>query len=385
MKEVYLESKPRYEILDALRGVAAFIVVIYHHFETFGSGITSFHGYLAVDFFFILSGFVIGYAYDDRWDRMTTWQFCKRRLTRLHPMLVWGTILGLLFFYFGMSDELANIRDAHWPEILLCTLLALVMIPVPQSLDVRGWADFNPMNGNTWTLTYEYIANLLYALVIRRFNKVVLGIFVALAAILTIGVGLNWNMFGLMANRPAEHFYTFIGGWNLNSEELLLGFSRLLFPFFAGLLMARLFNGSQPSKGRHNFLISAVLLAGILAIPSFGNNLLNGITEMLSILIMFPIIVYIGAKGTVSGKCRKWCKWLGDISFPLYLTHTPIIFTLCLGWKSNNPDATQDQILVVCICSIILSILTAWASFKLWDEPVRQWLKVHWLHGKTSR
>ena len=69
---VYLASKPRYEILDGLRGVAAMLVVAYHLFETYYHGTPDQpinHGYLAVDFFFVLSGFVIGYAYDDRWDR----------------------------------------------------------------------------------------------------------------------------------------------------------------------------------------------------------------------------------------------------------------------------------------------------------------------------
>ena len=90
-QNVYLASKPRYEILDGLRGVAAMLVVAFHLFETYSKGapyqIIN-HGYLAVDFFFVLSGFVIGYAYDDRWDKMTTWGFFKRRLVRLQTMLV---------------------------------------------------------------------------------------------------------------------------------------------------------------------------------------------------------------------------------------------------------------------------------------------------------
>ena len=87
---VYLASKPRYEILDGLRGVAAVFVLVYHLCEThFGLGAAHplNHGYLVVDFF-ALSGFVMGYAYDDRWDRMTTWGFFKRRLIRLHPMVI---------------------------------------------------------------------------------------------------------------------------------------------------------------------------------------------------------------------------------------------------------------------------------------------------------
>ena len=99
----YLESKPRYEILDGLRGVAALMVVAFHIFERYSGGpcgqIIN-HGYLAVDFFFVLSGFVVGYAYDDRWGKMTMTDFFKRRLTRLHPMLIAGGFFGLLMFYF---------------------------------------------------------------------------------------------------------------------------------------------------------------------------------------------------------------------------------------------------------------------------------------------
>ena len=100
----YLASKPRYEILDGLRGVAAIIVVAFHLFETYSAGpahqILN-HGYLAVDFFFVLSGFVIGYAYDDRWGRMTYRDFFKRRLIRLHPMVVMGMLIGAAAFSFG--------------------------------------------------------------------------------------------------------------------------------------------------------------------------------------------------------------------------------------------------------------------------------------------
>ena len=112
-KNVYLASKPRYAILDGLRGVAALVVILFHGFETyipfFGTQHIN-HGYLAVDFFFVLSGFVIGYAYDDRWDRMSTWSFFKRRLIRLHPMVVAGTLFGACLFFFGESDYFSDRR-----------------------------------------------------------------------------------------------------------------------------------------------------------------------------------------------------------------------------------------------------------------------------------
>ena len=102
----FADSKPHYNLLDGLRGVAALLVVWYHIFEGYafagGTLIESInHGYLAVDFFFILSGFVIGYAYDDRWGRMTYRDFFKRRLIRLHPKVVMGMLIGAAAFSFG--------------------------------------------------------------------------------------------------------------------------------------------------------------------------------------------------------------------------------------------------------------------------------------------
>ena len=107
MKATYIESKPRYEILDGLRGVAAVMVILFHMFECYSPGplkqIIN-HGYLSVDFFFALSGFVIAYAYDDRWNRMNLWDFCKRRIIRLHPMVIFGTLFGACFFYLSAGS-----------------------------------------------------------------------------------------------------------------------------------------------------------------------------------------------------------------------------------------------------------------------------------------
>lgn len=104
----FADTKPHYAILDGLRGAAALMVVWYHVFEGFafagGTAIETFnHGHLGVDFFFMLSGFVISYAYDDRWktshsNPLTTGAFFKRRLIRLHPMLVMGAIIGFITF-----------------------------------------------------------------------------------------------------------------------------------------------------------------------------------------------------------------------------------------------------------------------------------------------
>lgn len=99
-----LNSKPNYEILDGLRGVAAIIVLAFHLLEAHAANAFTQiinHGYLAVDFFFLLSGFVVGYAYDDRWGKMSSWDFFKRRLIRLHPLVILVRSSGRSAFTLG--------------------------------------------------------------------------------------------------------------------------------------------------------------------------------------------------------------------------------------------------------------------------------------------
>ena len=381
-----LPSKPRYEILDGLRGVAAAIVLLYHHFEVNGLGLTTSpinHGYLAVDFFFILSGYVVGYAYDDRWNRMSTWTFFKRRLVRLHPMIVLSTLVGLLFFYFGTGDMFPLVSETPVGKLLVVALLGLLMIPVPVSMDVRGWAEVSPINGSGWTLYFEYFANIIYALFIRRFPRWLLALFVAASAFLTLNVALGWDVFGTLGERPGTA-YTMVGGWALTAPELTIGFTRLLFPFFAGLLLSRL---GWKIRVHGGFLWCSLLLVVLLAMPRVGgeaHGLWNGMYEAACILLFFPVVVLMGAGSVTTGRTAKACKFLGDISYPLYITQYPIVFTLLGGWISNTPDATSSQVLFTSIMSYLFCFAAAYASLKLYDEPVRRWLTAHWLHRKPA-
>ena len=213
---IYLASKPRYEILDGLRGVAALLVVLYLllHLQN--------HSYLAVDFFFVLSGFVIGYAYDDRWNKMSLWNFAKRRLVRLHPLLVMGTLLGMVFFYAtGDYPEFNRVLHTPWWLALLAALWCATLIPLPPSMDLRGWGEFNPFNGATWSLLWEYLANLLYALFIRRLSNVALSVCVGLFALLTLALCLNMDFLGVLSAR-SNAAYTVVGGWSLTLDQLLV-------------------------------------------------------------------------------------------------------------------------------------------------------------------
>ena len=383
-----LASKPRFEILDGLRGVAAILVVMFHLFETYSEGpyfqILN-HGYLAVDFFFILSGFVIGYAYDDRWSKgMTQWNFYKRRLIRLQPMVIMGTIIGAMWFYFGDAPAFTCVMQTPWWKLLVIVILGCLMFPTPPSMDIRGWSEVNSLNGVTWSLMWEYIGNILYATIIRRFSKIVLAIFVGLAAILTISLGLNLDWSGLLEARSyAAH--TMIGGFGLTPDQLYIGVSRLLYPFFGGLLMYRL--GISIKIKDYGFMWCSLALAAILVMPHLGGdtpNVINGSYCVLAILFLFPLIVAAGAGSPLEGKKTiKVCKFLGAISYPLYITHYPLVY-MQMQWVAAHPDAPEGAHVWVFCSLLVASIAVAYACLKVYDEPVRQWFKNHWLY-KTKK
>lgn len=383
-KNVYLASKPRYAILDGLRGVAALVVILFHGFETyipfFGTQHIN-HGYLAVDFFFVLSGFVIGYAYDDRWDKMSTWSFFKRRLIRLHPMVVAGTLFGACLFFFGESDYFSLIGGTEPWKFFLCIVLGLLMIPAGTGLDIRGWGETNSLNGPNWSLTFEYIGNILYAFVLRRLPTVVLGMFCVASAFLTMNLALGWDVFGFFAQPK----YDVIGGWSITPDQMYVGFSRLLYPFLCGLLISRLLpkfitkeNPSGSPLGiRGGFWWASLLLVVLFAVPQIGGKscVADGLYQVFAIVVMFPVIVLIGAGSkTTDKRSAKWCETLGNLSYPLYITHFPLMY-MQMAWVSSHKDSPVWHHVVLNLGILLVAIGIAWAFLKLYDEPVRAWLK----------
>lgn len=383
----YLASKPRYEILDGLRGVAAMIVVAFHLFETYSKGAafqTLNHGYLAVDFFFVLSGFVIGYAYDDRWDRMTVWGFFKRRLVRLHPMVIFGSLIGLALFYFGDCGAFPLISQTECWKAALMFLLGCMMIPATRSMDIRGWHETYPLNGPQWSLLLEYCANILYAFVFRRIGKVALAAIVCLAAVMTLDLGLSLNLFGFLSDGEFVKG-TFIGGWGIEGTQLYIAVVRLCYPFCCGLLLSRM---RKFISVRGGFWWCALVLAVLMCVPHIGakeETMLNGIYETACILFFFPLVVAVGAGSTINGnRSITACKFFGDISFPLYIIHYPLVY-MQVAWKQSHESASLGTHIMVSVGVFCISLCIAYAALKLYDEPVREWLKRNVLHKKASR
>lgn len=372
----YADSKPHYELLDGLRGVAALMVLWYHVFEGFATSPVDQnfnHGYLAVDFFFILSGFVVGYAYDDRWKTtMTTTNFFKRRLIRLQPMVILGAVLGAITFCIQGSEQWDGTK-VSLSMVMLALLLNLFLIPaIPGTgSEVRGNGEMYPLNGPTWSLFFEYIGNIMYALFIHKMSTKALRILVILA-----GIGLASFAIGNLSG------YGHLGvGWPLVDYNLIGGFLRVLFSFSIGLLMSRNF---KPLKIRGAFWICSVVMFGLFAVPHIGgmeSPWMNGIYDSLCTIVFFPMLVYLGASGKTTDKVSsKICKFLGDISYPVYIVHYPFMY-LFYSWLWKN-ELTFAETWPVAVGLIVGNILLAYAALKLYDEPVRRWLSRKYLARK---
>lgn len=357
------DTKPHYHILDGLRGVAALMVVIFHLFEAYATShldqIIN-HGYLAVDFFFILSGFVVGYAYDDRWKTMTVKEFIKRRVIRLHPMVVMGALIGGLMFY-TQGCSVWDVSVVSISMLVVATVLNAFLIPATPAHEIRGVTEMYPLNGPSWSLFYEYIGNLLYVFFIRKLPTKGLAVLVALAA-----CGLTaFSVWGPLGD--------LCFGFSLTSENILGGSLRLLFAFSAGLLLSRIF---RPTHIKGAFWKCSLIVVVLLAVPRIGGAeqlWMNGLYDAICCILLFPLVVYLGASGkTTDATSTRVCKFLGDISYPLYMVHYPFIY-LYFAWVKNE-ELTFVQSLPGAIALVVGSILLAYLCLKLYDEPLRKWL-----------
>ncbi|MEG0252486.1 MAG: acyltransferase, partial [Muribaculaceae bacterium] len=262
----FADTKPHYDILDGLRGVAALTVVWFHIFEAYATSHLDQqinHGYLAVDFFFILSGFVVGYAYDDRWKTMKIKDFIKRRFIRLHPMVVIGAIIGAIMFY-TQGCSVWDVSKVSITMLLIATFINVFLIPATLGFEIRGVGEMYPLNGPSWSLFFEYIGNILYAFFIHKLTTKALTILVLLAGC-SLAAFAIWGPYGDICV-----------GFSMNGDNILGGSLRLMFSFSAGLLLSRIFKAINV-KGA--FWIGSIALIFLLAVPRIGgadNLWMNG-------------------------------------------------------------------------------------------------------------
>ena len=350
-------GKPHYEVLDGLRGSAAIMVVLFHIMgmavSWADSGQLLHHAALAVDFFFGLSGFVVAYAYDDRWKTMSTGQFFLIRLVRLHPLVLLGTVLGLLSFLFDPFPD----NQKGFPVGTLLTDFALACLLIPYKALPNRWTDTHSLNSPAWSLMQEYIGNILYALVLRRLATWLLGLVVAAAAVFLVLMAYTHNSVDQGS------------GW----ENPWGGPTRMGFSFTMGLWLYRV-RGRFP-KLRFGWVVLTVALAAIFATPLVPKSIAhaNGMLEAFVTIVLFPLIIVFGAHSDLGKVEMAICKLAGRMSYPIYILHFPflLVYMNFVNFKKPVPEVAYGAGAVALVVVVVFS----WLALTVYDEPVRKFLK----------
>lgn len=345
-----LKTKRHFEILDGLRGIAALAVVTFHFMEIVYSDYSKNfigHGFLAVDFFFCLSGFVIAYAYDDRIGKMGMLEFFKSRLIRLHPLVIFGSVLGLLAFLFDPFGGHLELYSAG--RIILVFVLSTLLIPFPVMAD-RAFNQFS-FNAPAWSLFWEYVANIFYALILCRIRKPLLIVLAIISAAFIFYVAYSSG--------------NLMGGWG--KGNFWDGCARVSYSFLAGMLVYR-FN--LIIKNKFGFVGLSVLL--VLAFLMPFSNKWNWLSESLVVILYFPLLVALGAGAALAPGVKKICVLSGKLSYPLYMTHYAVM------WMFGNYCATHKpgtgQLALIIITGLIVLSSFAYLVMVFYDTPVRNYL-----------
>ncbi len=342
-----MQNNNRYIFLDGIRGFAALVVLTRHTTELWG--INFFRNYLAVDLFFILSGFVIGHAYEDKLAKnsLTVKNFIKIRLIRLYPIYFSSLLICLILTITNIAPTInTNSTQAAALAFSLSALMLPSKIPTSPSLF--------PINGPYWSLFFELFDNFLYIYFRPLLTTRTIFICVILFGLLVAGAAL------LRGNLDVGHT------WSIGS--VAAGFSRASFGFLTGILIFR--NHERLAVIFKDFQfpwLAALFTITILLLPSAGK--FNPYIDIISVIILFPILITIAASGR-NTKGEKLLSSLGSASYPVYVLHLPLgllFIDLSNKYSLFSPPISG-------LIFVLLIVFLSLALEKFFDLPIRRWL-----------
>ncbi len=337
----------RLVFLDGCRGVAAMIVVLLHASAPFWHDAMIFAN-LAVDFFFMLSAFVLMQAYGERLRAgMRFGQFLYIRWLRLFPLHAIGLLMGFLLF---------TTRYGFTGESILSVLLNLAFLPSPLAL-ADGWPSAFGLNIPAWSLAFEWLANILLGLVFIRLSPRAM-------QCTTAALGLMY------AIQLLAHDNLWVGG---HFDNLHLGVLRVLYPFSLGIC---LWHAWRAGAGQRSLRLPASVLLGLLVLvllaPPAGGKW-DAVFMFTAISLAFPLIIRFGADIEVSGSSGQLMLFLGHISYGLYVTHASVLRVVTTVWRSLQPEPALLPL--VMLGELALAVLVAWLLTRWCDAPARASLK----------
>ena len=306
-------TKHRFHVLDGMRGLAAVVVMVFHWFydEHFTLLRNSF---IAVDFFFILSGFVICYAYGTRIDQgLSISDYIARRIGRLYPVMFTSVLIGAPLFYLSTltADTDFTIRDS----LTACTQ-NLFMLPYMTGKKVgTDVIALFPGSGPLWSIFFEMIASISFPLLFRLRDR-------KLRAFCLCSLGVLIASAFLRGFTGHQRLLNMDAGWGV--ENFFGGFPRIAFGFSCGMLLYKLRQGttgaSRAASFRANPWALYAALVGILIFPSY----VQGAYSIFAVSVLAPALVWYGSAATCHSRFTIIVsEFLGWLSYPLYCLHWP--------------------------------------------------------------
>jgi peptidoglycan/LPS O-acetylase OafA/YrhL len=293
-------QRERFLLLDGLRGAAALAVITDHVPSVLSNLLPG--RYLAVDFFFALSGFVLAHVYGPRFAAgLSSAQFLRGRVIRLYPLYIAATLAGALLVALKIVRGWTH---TGWEQLAVSMFLNAAYLPVPQNLSVVSSSPF-PFDGPAWSLFFEFAVNIVFALIAMRLTTRVHVVLLAFAA---GAVMLAAFTFGKLDSGFAyENF------WG--------GFARVAYAFFAGVLVYRL-RGAWRAPALPPWAALALLFA-ILAMPAGG--ILRPAWDAFAAIVLFPLLIALCANTKVGGMTARACAAAGAVSYGFYVFQAVVI------------------------------------------------------------
>ncbi|MDB5360475.1 MAG: acyltransferase [Rhodospirillales bacterium] len=343
------ELRHAFVALDGLRGIAAVSVVLFHYSIHLGRPLLP-SAYLAVDFFFALSGFVIAHAYERRLQAgQSTGEFMMRRLIRLYPLYWVGMTLPLVVIGLDASVGLPHLNRALAG---ISYMFGMLFLPTPDRFSPIGGFTF-PLNDPAWSLSLEIAVNALYAAALVRLSGRHLSIFTLLAGAALVATASLQSDFNAGNTWPL-----YLGGW-----------TRVLWSFFAGILLHRLYaRRARRQLPPWTAVPLSVLILAIFTAPQTGR--LYGLANA---LVVFPAIIWIGASIKLDGAWAGVAAVLGATSYALYITHLPVLQAV-LGLAALMRIDLAAAFWPAIAGTVAIAVYGAYLLDLYYDAPVRRLL-----------
>ncbi|WBO20852.1 acyltransferase family protein [Sphingomonas abietis] len=326
--------------LDGLRGIAALAVVTFHYQDMLGPFVFR-SAYLAVDLFFLMSGVVITHAYEHRLAQgMTVSDFMAKRIIRLMPLYLAGLGVGTAVAMTGLLFAGSGWTWGTLLPVVLCGALLLPnLFPAPR-------ADLYPLDIPCWSLFWELLINLAYALSLRWLKP---GMVIAMAMLAQAALAVAaWHAGGL--------------DFGSNWQRPEIGLLRVAAGFSTGIVLARLLAAGRLWHIRMPPWLILIAASMLFALPTW----LGWIKDALCVMLAFPLLCI-----TALHSEPRWSKpylWLGLVSYPLYVIHATLPWDrlVKIGHVSAESLAPWSGLL-----AIAGAVIVAWGLARFYDAPLR--------------